>query len=137
MNGYDLFQLKLGLDRNVKALIVEDADDTRKIVVAMLKNLGYDDLVGAENGQEALQVLQVAKVDLLLTNWNMPVMDGLQLVKQVRCMPQYADLPVLLFTSKASKQDVVTALKAGVDGYLAKPFTPSQLREQLEGILNK
>ena len=121
----------------MKVLVVEDAEGMRKIVAIMLRNLGYDDVLTAENGAEALKELSAVKIDLLVTNWNMPVMDGLELVAQVRQMPQYATLPVLLFTSKASKQDVVTALKAGVDGYLTKPFSPPQLRDQLNTLLSR
>ena len=121
----------------MKVLVVEDAEGMRKIVAIMLRNLGYDDVLTAENGAEALKELSAAKIDLLVTNWNMPVMDGLELVAQVRQMPRYATLPVLLFTSKSSKEDVVTALKSGIDGYLTKPFSPPQLRDQLNTLLSR
>lgn len=119
----------------MKVLLVEDAPGTRKIVGTMLKGMGYDDIVTAEAGIEALQIMRQAKVDLLLTNWNMPGMDGVEMVRQVRQMSDYAHLPILMFTSRASKVDVVKALKAGVDDYVRKPFSPSQLKQHIDEVL--
>ena len=121
----------------MKVLVVEDALGMRKIVAAMLRNLGYDDVVTAENGSEALDLMRGTKVDMLLTNWDMPVLDGVSLVQQLRGMPRYAEVPVLLFTSRQAKEDVVKALKAGIDGYLSKPFTPAQLRDQLKTVFER
>lgn len=121
----------------MKVLLVEDAEGMRKIIGSMLHNMGYDDVVTAENGKDALEVIASAQVDLLLTNWNMPVMDGLQLVQRVRQRSEHTRLPVIMFTSRASRQDVVRALRAGVDGYVAKPFTPSQLREQIDAVFRR
>lgn len=94
-------------------------------------------MVTANDGMQALQLLQAQRFDLLLTNWNMPVMDGLQLIKQVHASPKHAHIPVILFTSRASRSDVVEAMEVGVDGYLTKPFTSSQLQEQLSSILER
>ena len=92
----------------LRILLVEDAVGMRKIVASLLLRLGYDDVSTAADGRQALQLLQGQPFDLVLTNWNMPVMDGLQLIKQI---------PVILFTSRASRKDVVEALDVGVDGY--------------------
>ncbi len=121
----------------LRILLVEDAVGMRKIVASLLRRLGYEDVVTANDGMQALQLLQAQRFDLLLTNWNMPVMDGLQLIKQVRASPKHAHIPVILFTSRASRSDVVEAMEVGVDGYLTKPFTSSQLQEQLSGILER
>ena len=121
----------------MKVLLVEDAPGMRKIVGTMLKGMGHDDVVTAETGLDALDILRQARVDLLLTNWNMPGMDGLELVRQVRQMSEYAHLPVLMFTSRASKQDVVKALKVGVDDYVRKPFSPSQLKQHIDEVLGE
>ena len=118
----------------MKILLVEDAEGMRKIVATMLRNMGLDDVVTAENGEDALIVIGQVGIDLVLTNWNMPVMDGLELVRRVRSRSESAQIPVIMFTSRASRQDVVHALKAGVDGYVAKPFTPQQLREQIDQV---
>lgn len=119
----------------MRVLLVEDADGMRKIVGAMLQGMGYTDVVTAVNGYEALEVLETVDVGLLLTNWSMPVMDGLELVRAVRAQRRNANLPIIMFTSRASRDDVVQALKAGVDGYVAKPFAPGQLREQIDHVL--
>ncbi|MFH1571430.1 MAG: HDOD domain-containing protein [Gemmatimonadota bacterium] len=119
----------------MKVLLAEDSAGMRKIIGTMLKGMGYGDVVTAGNGEEALVILRQVKVDLLLTNWTMPVMDGLELVRRLRLMSDYAQLPVLMFTSRASRRDVVAALKVGVDDYIRKPFTPSDLKAHLDGIL--
>lgn len=121
----------------MKVLLVEDAEGMRRMVAGMLKGLGYDDLVTAENGQDALDIFDSVDIDLLLTNWNMPVMDGLQLVTAVRSRSHNATLPIIMFTSKASRADVVQALQAGVDGYVAKPFSPVQLGEQIRQVVQR
>ena len=121
----------------LRILLVEDAVGMRKIVASLLLMLGYDDVATAADGRQALQLLQGQPFDLVLTNWNMPVMDGLQLIKQIPGSPKHARIPVILFTSRASRKDVVEALDVGVDGYLAKPFTASQLQEQLQGVLER
>lgn len=121
----------------MKVLLAEDAEGMRKIIAAMLRNLGYTDIVTAENGQQALDVIDQVGVDLLVTNWNMPVLDGLQLVQRLRQNPASAGLPVVMITSRVSRKDVVQALQAGVDGYVRKPFTPQQLREQIETVFRR
>ena len=121
----------------MKILLVEDALGMRKIVASMLKRLGYDQVTTANDGMQGLQLMQSERFDLLLTNWSMPVMDGLQLIRQVRTNPRHTQIPVILFTSRSSKKDVVEAMEVGVDGYLAKPFTSPQLQEQLSGILER
>lgn len=121
----------------MRVLLVDDAEGMRKIITSMLKTMGYDDVITAGDGKEALQRLQAADVGLLLTNWSMPVMDGLELVRAVRAEPRYASLPIVMFTSRASRSDVVRALKVGVDGYVAKPFAPVQLREQIHHVLQR
>ncbi len=121
----------------MRILLVEDAEGMRKIVARMLRDLRYDDVMMATNGVEALELMEALVVDLLLTNWNMPEMDGLELVKRVRERVEYARLPILMFTTRAARADVVMALKAGVNGYLAKPFTPPQLKQRIDFILGR
>ena len=121
----------------MKVLLVEDAPGMRKIVGTMLQGIGYTDIVTAETGPDALRIMRQAKIDLLLTNWNLPVMDGLELVRQLRRDTRYANLPVLMFTSRAARQDVVAALEVGVDDYIRKPFSPAQLRDHLVGVLER
>lgn len=121
----------------MRVLLVEDTDGMRKMIGAMLQDMGFKDLVTAVNGHEALGVLENVDVGLLLTNWSMPVMDGLDLVRTVRTQRRNTNLPIIMFTSRASREDVVQALEAGVDGYVAKPFSPGQLREQIDHVLQR
>ena len=121
----------------MRILLVEDAEGMRKIVARMLTDFDYDDLMMATNGKEALELMDARVVDLLITNWNMPVLNGLELIRQVRERVEYARLPILMFTTRASRKDLVTAFKIGVNGYLAKPFTPPQLKQRIDLILNR
>ncbi|MCC7261306.1 MAG: HDOD domain-containing protein [Candidatus Latescibacteria bacterium] len=109
----------------------------RKLVGAMLKKLGYDEVLEAKHGGEAWSILRAQSVDLLLTDWNMPIMSGLELVEKVRQNPAYDQLPILMFTARAAKEDVIAAVKSGVDGYIAKPFTPQQLEAKLRAIVGR
>ena len=105
----------------MKAPVVEDSQ-------SMVNNLGFEDVLAAKHGVEALEVLRENEIDLLLTDWNMPVMDGVELLKQIRRTPKLQDLPALVFTARAAKEDIVAALGAGADSYIVKPFTRGQLR---------
>ena len=118
----------------MRALLVDDSPSMRKVVAAMLTSLGYDHIVEAADGGEAWEKLSESDLDLLATNWNMPVLSGLELVEKVREQPHFHDLPILMFTSRAEKADVIEALKAGVDSYITKPFSPQQLREKLRSL---
>jgi two-component system chemotaxis response regulator CheY len=137
-HGHDTDELKLcPFEVIMKVMLVEDAPRMREILIAMLKNLGYDDVIEAKHGGEAWEKMRSAKVDLLLTDWNMPIMDGLELVQKVRQAPEYDDLPVLMFTSRGERDDVIHALKEDVDTYVVKPFTPVELKRKIQSILGK
>ena len=119
----------------MKVLVVEDSHPMRTVVKTMLSRMGYGDVLEASNGAEAWEKMQTEHVDLLLTDWNMPVMGGLEFLSKVRGHPDYADLPVVMFTARAEKEDVVKALMAGIDTYLAKPFDQPQLKEKIDFVL--
>jgi two-component system, chemotaxis family, chemotaxis protein CheY len=121
----------------MKVLLVEDAEGMRGIIRDMLKKIGFTTIVEAKHGGEAWEALGTGDFDLLLTDWNMPVMDGISLTRKVRAEVAYEDLPILVITERQAKEDVVAALRAGVDGYLAKPFKPSQLRQKIGSILGQ
>ena len=121
----------------MKALLVEDSPGMRKIINIMLKGMGYDQVVEARHDGEALDYLRSAEVDLLLTDWNMPVLTGLDLIKKLRQDASFDDLPVLMCTSRAEKQDVIDALSTGADSYITKPFTLPQLRAKIQSIMGK
>jgi two-component system chemotaxis response regulator CheY len=109
----------------------------RRIIKNTLGRLGHKDILEAEHGVEAWQLLsQHADINVLITDWNMPEMNGLELVQKVRAEAKYADMPIIMVTTEGGKAEVITALKAGVNNYIVKPFTPQVLKEKLEDVLN-
>ena len=117
----------------MKILITDDSATMRRIIIKNLGAAGYNDIIEAENGEEALTKL--AGIDLILTDWNMPVMDGLTMVKTIRANDAYKDLPIMMITSQAAQKEVIEALKNGVNDYIIKPFTPSFLIEKVKNLI--
>jgi len=120
----------------MKFLIVDDSVTMRRIVANSLKNLGYTDWIEAQDGREALDKLAAAgDVDFVITDWNMPELSGLELVKAIRGSAQFASLPILMVTTRGIKEDIIEALNAKVNNYIVKPFTPQVLKEKIDQIL--
>lgn len=115
----------------MKFLVVDDSSTMRRIIKNSLKRIGFEDIVEAENGKDALE--KMADIDIILTDWNMPEMDGLEFVKRVRS--GNPSIPILMVTTNAAKDDIVEALKNGVNNYIVKPFTPETLKEKVESVL--
>jgi two-component system chemotaxis response regulator CheY len=122
-------------------LIVDDFSTMRRIVINLLKELGYSRTSEAEDGDKALKILQNAEaplpIDFVITDWNMPVMDGLTLLKTLRASPTLNKMPVLMITAEAKKENIIAAAQAGADGYIVKPFNAATLSEKLIKILQK
>ena len=118
----------------IKILVVDDMSTMRRIIRTILNQLGYSNIDEAENGKQALAKLKNEKYDFVITDWNMPEMDGLTLVEEVRKDPELKSLPILMVTAEAKKENVMRALKAGVNNYIVKPFTPEVLKEKMEKI---
>ncbi len=118
-------------------LVVDDFSTMRRIVSGLLKELEYNKIVEADDGSSALKVLEAGTlpVTFVLTDWNMPVMDGLELLKKIRGTPSLAHLPVLMITAEAKKENIVMAAQTGADGYIVKPFNAATLKEKIEKIL--
>lgn len=116
-------------------LVVDDSPTMRRIVINALKTFGYNDVIEAGDGQEALEKLRQNKVDFVITDWNMPNMSGLELTKAIRSDAQLQHLPILMVTTRGLKQDIIEALKAKVNNYVVKPFTPQVLKEKLDAVL--
>lgn len=121
----------------MKILAVDDSPTMRRIIINTLKRAGYSDVVEASDGKDALAKMKVRKVDFVITDWNMPEMDGLALVTTIRTSAEYKALPVLMVTTRSVKDDIVEALKAGVNNYIVKPFTPETLKQKIEECLAK
>ncbi len=119
---------------NIRILVVDDMSTMRRIVKSILNQLGYNNIDEAENGKQALAKLKAEKYDFVVTDWNMPEMDGLALVKAIRSDDELKNIPVLMVTAEGKKESVIEALKAGVNNYIVKPFTPEVLKEKIEKI---
>ena len=119
---------------NMKILTVDDFSTMRRIIRNILRQLGYNNIVEAEDGTSALQILQQDNIDFVISDWNMPNMSGLELLKAIRADAKLKDIPVLLVTAEALKENVVEAVKAGVNGYIVKPFTAETLKEKIDAI---
>lgn len=125
------------MDKNMKILIVDDFSTMRRIIKNLLRDLGFNDTTEADDGQTALPMLQSGKYDFLVTDWNMPGMDGLTLLKTVRADEKLSSLPVLMVTAEAKREQIVEAAQAGVNGYVVKPFTAVTLKEKIEKIFER
>ena len=125
------------MNKNMKILVVDDFSTMRRIVKNLLKDLGFTNTVEADDGKTALPILQAGGVDFLVTDWNMPVMTGIDLLKAVRSDPELVDLPVLMVTAEAKREQIIMAAQAGVNGYVIKPFTAATLKEKIEKIFER
>ncbi len=124
------------MNTSIKVLIVDDFATMRRILKNILKQLGFKNLLEADDGTTALEVLESNEIDLVISDWNMPKMTGLELLKAVRASEKYAKVPFLMVTAEAQKQNVIEAVQAGVSNYVVKPFTAEGISAKLERILN-
>jgi two-component system chemotaxis response regulator CheY len=124
-------------DPKLKFLIVDDFSTMRRIIRNLLKELGYTNVDEAEDGVMALVKLRTDTFDFVVSDWNMPNMDGLTMLQQIRADPALAKLPVLMVTAEAKKENIIAAAQAGASGYVVKPFTAATLDEKLNKIFEK
>ncbi len=120
---------------DMKFLVVDDSPTMRRIVINALKTFGIEDIIEAEDGQDALSKLQQNRIDFVITDWNMPNMSGLDLTKTIRASDQWKNLPILMVTTRGLKEDIIQALQAKVNNYIVKPFTPQVLKEKILAII--
>ena len=118
-----------------KFLIVDDSLTMRRIVVNALKAQGFEQVIEASDGKDAIAKLLSEGASFVITDWNMPEMNGLELTKWLRANEQYEDMPILMITTRGNKDDVIEALKARVNNYIVKPFTPQGLKEKIDQTL--
>ena len=118
----------------MKFLVVDDSATMRRIVINSLQRIGYSDTVEAGDGQEALAKFD-SSVKFVITDWNMPNMSGTEFTKVLRSRPDGAHVPILMVTARSVKEDILTAMEAGVNNYIVKPFTPQVLKEKIEAVL--
>jgi len=132
-----MFSSEGALDKNMKVLVVDDFSTMRRIVKNLLRDLGFTNISEADDGSTALPMLQGGDFDFVVTDWNMPGMQGIDLLKAIRADESLAHLPVLLITAEAKKEQIVMAAQAGVNGYIVKPFTAATLKTKLEKIFER
>lgn len=126
------------MDKNMNILVVDDFPTMRRIVRSLLRELGFSNIEEAEDGQEALDKLRGGdSFDLIVSDWNMPNLDGLEMLKEIRSDDGLKALPVLMVTAEAKKENIIAAAKAGASGYVVKPFTAATLEEKLNKIFDK
>lgn len=125
------------MDTNMKILIVDDFSTMRRIIKNLLRDLGFNNTSEAEDGASGLAALRAGDFDFLITDWNMPGMQGIDLLKAVRADTKLANIPVLMVTAEARRDQIVEAAQAGVNGYVVKPFTAATLKEKLDKIFER
>jgi two-component system chemotaxis response regulator CheY len=120
----------------MKILIVDDFSTMRRIIKNILKQLGYSNIIEADDGSSALTLLKKDKIDFIVSDWNMPKMSGLDLIKVIRSDEKLKSIPFLMVTAEAQKEQVMKALQEGVDNYIVKPFTAEILKEKIDKIFS-
>jgi len=125
------------LDKSMKILVVDDFSTMRRIIKNLLKDLGFANIQEADDGSTALPMLQQGDFDFVVTDWNMPGMQGIDLLRAIRADDKLKHLPVLMVTAEAKKEQIVAAAQAGVNGYVVKPFTAATLKEKLDKIFER
>ncbi|WP_026301303.1 chemotaxis response regulator CheY [Colwellia piezophila] len=125
------------MDKNMKVLVVDDFSTMRRIVKNLLRDLGFTNIQEADDGSTALPMLQGGDFDFVVTDWNMPGMQGIDLLKAIRADASLSHIPVLLITAEAKKEQIVMAAQAGVNGYIVKPFTAATLKNKLDKIFER
>ncbi|MYN11626.1 chemotaxis protein CheY [Pusillimonas sp. TS35] len=125
------------VQKTIKILVVDDFPTMRRIVKNLLKDLGFENVDEAEDGAQGLEKLRNGNFDFVVSDWNMPNMDGLEMLKHIRADPALKALPVLMVTAEAKKENIIAAAQAGANGYVVKPFTAATLEEKLNKIFEK
>jgi two-component system, chemotaxis family, chemotaxis protein CheY len=125
------------VDKGMKILIVDDFSTMRRIIKNLLRELGFNNTMEADDGSTALPMLKNGGFDFLVTDWNMPNMEGIELLRAVRADPALKSLPVLMVTAEAKRDQIVEAAQAGVNGYIVKPFTAETLKEKIDKIFER
>jgi len=129
--------LEDALDKNMKILVVDDFSTMRRIIKNLLRDLGFTNVSEADDGSTALPMLQNGDFDFVVTDWNMPGMQGIDLLREIRKDDNLKHMPVMMVTAEAKKEQIVAAAQAGVNGYIVKPFTAATLKGKLEKIFER
>ena len=132
-----MFSPEGALDKNMKVLVVDDFSTMRRIIKNLLRDLGFTNISESDDGSTALPMLKEGDFDFVVTDWNMPGMQGIDLLKAIRADGKLSHIPVLMVTAEAKKEQIVMAAQAGVNGYIVKPFTAATLNTKLDKIFER
>ncbi|AMK11618.1 MAG: chemotaxis response regulator CheY [Pseudodesulfovibrio sp.] len=124
----------MAYDTNMRVLVVDDFSTMRKIIKNILRQLGFNNIVEADDGSTAWEVLNKDNIDFIVSDWNMPTMSGIELLRKVRASEEYADIPFLMVTAEAQQENIIEAVQAKVSNYIVKPFTPETLGQKIDKI---
>lgn len=125
------------MDKGMKILVVDDFATMRRIIRNLLRDLGFNNSEEADDGVTALPMVKTGRYDFLITDWNMPLMEGIDLVRSIRANAELHDLPILMVTAEARREQIVAAAEAGVNGYIVKPFTAQTLEQKIAKIFER
>lgn len=125
------------MKKDIKILVVDDFSTMRRIIKNLLRDLGFTNVEEADDGKTALPILQQGSIEFLITDWNMPGMTGIDLLKTVRADAALSHIPVLMVTAEAKREQIIAAAQAGVNGYVVKPFTAAVLKEKIDKIFER
>jgi two-component system chemotaxis response regulator CheY len=129
--------MEKALDKDMNILVVDDFSTMRRIIKNQLRELGFGNVIEADDGRSALQVLKSRPIDFVVTDWNMPDMDGFQLLKTIRSDDGLKSMPVLMVTAEAKREQIIEAAQAGVNGYVVKPFAAETLKDKIQRIFDR
>ena len=121
----------------MRFLVVDDSTTMRRIIINTLTKIGYQDCTEASNGREGMERLAANGADMVITDWNMPEMSGIEFIRAIRANAATKDLPVLMVTTNAAKDDIVEAMRSGINNYVVKPFTADTIKEKIQAILDR
>ncbi len=127
----------MAYDKNMNVLVVDDFSTMRRIVKNILRQIGFTNIVEADDGTTAWATLNSSKIDFIVSDWNMPQMTGIELLRKVRSSEEFADIPFLMVTAEAQQENIIEAVQAKVSNYIVKPFTAETLGQKIDKIFNK
>ncbi|GAB6161715.1 chemotaxis response regulator CheY [Desulfothermus naphthae] len=127
----------MSINKNMRILVVDDFSTMRRIIKNILKQLGFTNVVDADDGTTAWEILNKDKIDFIISDWNMPKMSGIELLRKVRASEEFADIPFLMVTAEGQQENVIEAVQAGVSNYIVKPFTPETFEQKIKKIFEK
>lgn len=131
---YEIKEWEMGYDPNMRVLVVDDFSTMRRIIRNILRQLEFDNIVEADDGTTAWEVINREKIDFIVSDWNMPQMSGIDLLRKVRSSEEYADIPFLMVTAEAQQENIIEAVQAKVSNYIVKPFTAETMKQKIEKI---